>query len=382
MIVVMVARALLLAALGFSLAVGLVLAADEPAPSSPAPAGIAVDPSDGSVYVSDYALDRVLKFGSDGTLLAQWGGSGSALGQFSAPFGVAVGEGSVYVVDQLNGRIQKFATDGTPVGAFGSVGGGNDQLRTPFGITLAGGRIYVADFGNDRVQVFSTDGSWTAMLGSRGVSDGQFQRPAGVAVDRDGNLFVTDHFNDRVQRFGGDGRFASVLGSSVAPAVAGAAGSSGSATGASASAPAAVAPSAASSSSSAPLIGTPAPTAVPDTLLRRPEGIALDRDGNLWVADYGRDRLVKLSPDGRLLQSIGSHGSGSGEFQGPKGVAVDPGSGRIYVADTGNARVERLLPDGTPDVSWPLPAPAAPPQPAAPTPSPAGVLGGPAIGAP
>jgi sugar lactone lactonase YvrE len=94
---------------------------------------------------------------------------------------------------------------------------------------------------------------------------------------------------------------------------------------------------------------------VPDAQLRRPEGIALDRDGNVWVADYGRDRVVKLSPDGRLLQTIGSRGSAAGEFVGPKGIAVDPSTGRLYIADTGNARIQRLAPDGTPDTSWSLP---------------------------
>jgi sugar lactone lactonase YvrE len=106
--------------------------------------------------------------------------------------------------------------------------------------------------------------------------------------------------------------------------------------------------------------------------LRRPEGIALDRDGNVWVADYGRDRVVKLSPDGRLLLALGSRGSSGLEFVGPKGIAVDPSSGRIYVADTGNARVQRLAPDGTLEASWSLPVPSPPatatPQQATPTP--------------
>jgi sugar lactone lactonase YvrE len=100
-----------------------------------------------------------------------------------------------------------------------------------------------------------------------------------------------------------------------------------------------------------------AATGLPDAQLQRPEGIALDRDGNIWVADYGHDRVVKLSSDGKLLQALGGHGASSGEFVGPKGVAVDPVSGRLYVADTGNARVQRLAPDGTPDASWPMPPP-------------------------
>ena len=63
-------------------------AAEQASPSQPAPAGIAVD-GEGNVYVSDYALDRLVKFGPDGSVLAQWGSSGNALGQFNAPFGVA-----------------------------------------------------------------------------------------------------------------------------------------------------------------------------------------------------------------------------------------------------------------------------------------------------
>jgi DNA-binding beta-propeller fold protein YncE len=97
------------------------------------------------------------------------------------------------------------------------------------------------------------------------------------------------------------------------------------------------------------------PAAPAGESLRRPEGIALDHDGNLWVADYGHDRVVKLSPDGRLLVSLGSRGSAPGEFLGPKGVGVDPSTGRLYVADTGNARIQRLSPDGSPEAAWPLP---------------------------
>jgi len=93
-----------------------------------------------------------------------------------------------------------------------------------------------------------------------------------------------------------------------------------------------------------------------ETLVRRPEGLAVDRDGDVWVADYGRDRIVKLTPDGRLLQALGSRGSEPGQFIGPKGIAIDALSGRLYVTDAGNSRIQRLAPDGTPDASWPMPA--------------------------
>ena len=302
-------------------------------PTAPAPANIAVDP-EGDVYVTDYAFDRVLKFASDGTLLQQWGGSGSAMGQLSGPFGVAVDDrGALYVVEQLNNRVQKFATDGTPLTWWGEAGAGHGALRTPFGAAVAGGRVYVADFGNDRVQVFTPEGTPLDIVGARGTGEGQFLRPAGVAVDHEGTLYVSDHFNDRVQKFGADGHFEGLLGSLGL-----------------------------STPMPTPL-GTPVPAPLPAVLpegqLRRPEGIALDREGNVWVADYGRDRVVKLSADGHFLFAWGGRGSGLGEFVGPKGVAFDPGSGRLYVADTGNARIQRLAPDGTVE-SWPLPDPRNP----------------------
>ena len=102
---------------------------------------------------------------------------------------------------------------------------------------------------------------------------------------------------------------------------------------------------------------TPSPTVVVENPLRRPEGVALDREGGLWVADYGHDRIVKLGLDGRVTVAAGVRGSGAGEFLGPKGIAVDPSSGRLYVADTGNGRVQRLSPDGSPEASWWLPEP-------------------------
>src|SRR5258708_10455996 len=168
-------------------------AADQSSPNQPAPAGIAADP-DGNVYVSDYALDRLVKFGPDGTVLAQWGSSGSSLGQFNSPFGVALDEhNTLYVVDQLNNRVQRFGPDGSVMAAWGAAGAGAGDLRTPFGVAVAvgGARVYVADFGNDRVQVYGSDGALVNTLGGRGSGDGQVLRPPGVRPEPHPPLTVT-----------------------------------------------------------------------------------------------------------------------------------------------------------------------------------------------
>lgn len=285
----------------------------------PAPVAVMVD-TDGSLLVSDYTMNRVLRVNPDGSV-NQWGVYGSSPGQLNGPFGLAIGDQrSIYEVDQLNGRVQKFDASGGLLLSWGIPGADLGQFRTPFGIAVGNGRVYVADFGNDRIQVFTTDGQFLQSWGTRGTAVGEFMRPTGLALDHDGNVYVSDYFNNRVEKFAPSGKFLLEIGGLSA--------------------------------------GTPLASgagAAVEATLTRPEGVAVDAAGNVFVADYGADRVVKLGPDGHLLSVIASRGSGDGFVMGPKGIAVDPVSGRIYVADTGNSRIERFAPDGTFEASWTLP---------------------------
>lgn len=76
-----------------------------------------------------------------------------------------------------------------------------------------------------------------------------------------------------------------------------------------------------------------------------PRGMALDADGNLYVADWGNDRIQILSASGAVIDTIGETGSGNGQFRLPKGVAVD-GDGNVFVLDTRNQRVQKFRPAG------------------------------------
>jgi DNA-binding beta-propeller fold protein YncE len=77
-----------------------------------------------------------------------------------------------------------------------------------------------------------------------------------------------------------------------------------------------------------------------------PAGIAVDKTGNVLVADTNNSRIEKFSPTGTFLIVLGTKGSGQGQFRAPNGIAVDS-SGNIYVADAVNHRVQKLAPDGT-----------------------------------
>jgi DNA-binding beta-propeller fold protein YncE len=63
-----------------------------------------------------------------------------------------------------------------------------------------------------------------------------------------------------------------------------------------------------------------------------PQGVAVDKDGNVYVTDTLNDRVEIFDADGNFLSTFGKNGDGPGYFARPKGIAVD-GDGHIWVAD-------------------------------------------------
>lgn len=160
--------------------------------------------------------------------------------------------------------------------------------------------------------VVATERFWAAHV--RTLVDDGLSDPYGVAVDEKGNVFVAD---------GGDSNRIVVIAQDGARRVL-AGGAEGFRDGAGAQA-----------------------------AFNTPSGLALDRKGNLYVADTGNHAIRKVTPDGTVTTLAGSGIPGSADgkgalaqFNGPIGVAVDP-EGVVYVADTYNDRIRRIAPDGT-----------------------------------
>ena len=149
-------------------------------------------------------------------------------------------------------------------------------------------------------------------LGPAGVNRGQLNLPRGIAQDANGNFFVADTQNFRIQKFGKDGKFITMFGSK------------GEGDGQ-------------FSPISEEGVGT------------GPGGVAVDRVGNVYVADTWNHRVQKFDNNGKFLAKWGAFISLSdadsaadadknSKFWGPRGVAIGP-DGNIYVTDTGNKRV-------------------------------------------
>jgi DNA-binding beta-propeller fold protein YncE len=77
----------------------------------------------------------------------------------------------------------------------------------------------------------------------------------------------------------------------------------------------------------------------------RPTNVAVDKDGNLYVADTFNNRVEIFDADGNFIREFGKPGDGPGYFARPKGIAVD-GDGHVWVADAMQDRVQVFTPEG------------------------------------
>jgi len=274
---------------------------------------------------------------------------------FLGPSGVAVDNlGNLYVADQLHYVIRKATHIGanwvvtTIAGTPGEcnfeppiVNGTNARALFSFPTGVAvdpGGNVYVADENNNAIRKITPVAGTTNWIvstiagnGDSGHADGSngaatFSGPTGVAVDANSNLYVADQFNNAIRKI------TPLAGTTkwVVTTIAGLAGTQGSANG----------------------VGT-------NASFYNPSGVAVDPGGNVYVADQDNNTIRMITPVAGTTNWVVSTIAGSpfksgfndgtnsaAQFDTPSGVAVDA-NGNLYVADQFNYTIRKIVPVGT-----------------------------------
>jgi len=199
---------------------------------------------------------------------------------------------------------------------------GAARFNAPQGIAAdSAGNLYVAEAASATIRRITPQGEVSTIagaVGAPGYADGaagaaRFNAPSRLETDADGNLYVTDSGNSVVRSITPGGVVATIAGS----------GTCGSADGTGGTAQ-----------------------------FCNPKGVALDRWGNLWIADTDNHTVRRIDPSNRVTTVAGSPGvcgsadgdGGTARFCNPQDVTVDQW-GNVYVADTGNSTV-RMIKDG------------------------------------
>jgi NHL repeat-containing protein len=163
------------------------------------PHGIWIE-KDGSIWLTDGqgAKDKghqVFKFSPQGKVLMTLGKAGVAgdgPDTFNQPNAVAIApDGSIFVSDghnpgRGNARVVKFSKDGKFIKQWGGHGSAPGQFEVPHCLAFdSKGRLFVGDRANNRIQIFNQDGEFLAEWK-------QFSRPSGIFIDKNDVMYVTD----------------------------------------------------------------------------------------------------------------------------------------------------------------------------------------------
>ncbi|MGH9885343.1 MAG: hypothetical protein ACREBE_07430, partial [bacterium] len=177
--------------------------------------GADVNQATGDVYVTLYDQHTIKRFTSDGVFVTSWGGFGTAPGLVEYPHGIAVDptNGEVYVFDTGNARINVYDANGTYLRRFGQAGlgaGDFSGLPSPGGVAIDSVNhfVYVTDPRIHRLFKFSRAGAFITKWGDPlGIEPGHFHWPRSVDVDGQGRVYVTDTDSERIQYFEANGTY-------------------------------------------------------------------------------------------------------------------------------------------------------------------------------
>lgn len=239
-----------------------------------------------------------------------WGKHGLANGRFHKPRAMAIdGNDEIYIVD-MTGRVQVF----NPGGQFLRVWSTPDIRKgKPTGLSIdRQGHVMVSDTHYHRVLFYKKDGTLLqerTIGGTAGNGPGEFGFVTDAVEDSKGNFFVAEYGDfDRIQKFSSRGKFVMQWGGH----------------------------------------GDSAGQFI------RPQGLAIDGQDRVWVADACNHRIQVFEVSGsnaKLVKIWGRHGSQPGELAYPYDLVLD-GEGHVYISEFGNHRVQKFTSEGESVAVW------------------------------
>jgi sugar lactone lactonase YvrE len=302
------------------------------------PSGVVADRA-GAVYIADSNSGAIRVVDPDGGIRTiagdhgdgYAGDGGQALdARFSKPTMVVLDEaGNLFVADRDNHAIRRVDLDGVVTTVAGGNGEGatgdggpatQAQLNCPRGLAIdGGGSLYFTDRDNHSVRRVDPSGVITTITASRGSRLTPWKRPVtlrrprGLAFDAADDLYVADRNNHAIRRIDRRGVMTTFAGGNGE-------GYSGD--------------------------GGPATRAQ----FRYPSGIVFDRDGNAFVSDHLNHAIRKIDPAGVITTVVGGNGAGytgdggealAAQIEYPSGLALDA-EGNLYIADRNNDAVRKV----------------------------------------
>ena len=211
------------------------------------------------------------------------------------------------------------------------------RFNTPQGVAVdSTGHVYVADLGNNSVRKITPEGVVTTLANLPALPNLFFSHPKGVAVDGAGNVYVSEAINHRIRKITPAGVVTTVAGNSTPnPDLPRFAGLFGSTT---------------ADPSPRGYTDGPAGTA----RFNDPQGVAVDSQGNIYVADSQNRRIRKITPGGTVTTVAGTSpfrpanvdGTGSAAWFGAPGAIAVDATDNLYVADYGLSTIRKVTPAG------------------------------------
>ncbi len=271
--------------------------------------GVAVDAS-GRIYVTNAKLRQIEQWSTAGQLFRSYSGAEPGMKAFSKPGALAMSaQGLLYVADRGASQFREMDLNGHTLGAFGRAGSGEGQFKSLNALACWNDQLYIADTDNHRVVVFA--------LSRQNYPPAVTPTPTVRFQAALKNLWNVDA--DRLALLS-DGRLAAYS----------------------------------AKTGTITLLdsdGKPSDTLPLKTKLGVRSDIALtvDAAGNYFIADRGNNRILKCDASGNRLAEIGKSASmfksGQGDLSAPQGLFVNK-QGTIFVADTGNSRFQAFNDQG------------------------------------